>query len=321
MRKKERLRIIFMGTPEFATTILKKLVEADYNIITCVTAPDKPSGRGRKIQESDVKKYALSVDLPVLQPTNLKAENFVSEINDLAPDLIVVVAFRMLPKVIWEIPSLGTINLHGSLLPDYRGAAPINWAIINGETKTGVTTFFINENIDTGDIILQEEMEIEHNDNAGTIHDRMMNLGAEVMVKTIEKIKTGNNIAKPQIIDEFNQLKPAPKLFKADCKITLTEQITTIYNFIRGLSPYPTAWINIKHKIKNEIKTLKIYSSSIIDNKSNYPISITEDEKQLILKLPNGTLRLDEIQLEGKKRLESKAFLTGFRAEEWEVLN
>ena len=235
----ESLRIVFMGTPDFAVATLRALVENNHNIVGVITAPDKPAGRGRKIRTSAVKQYALEQGLPLLQPTNLKDQTFLSELESLQPDLQIVVAFRMLPKAVWQMPALGTFNLHASLLPEYRGAAPINWAIIKGETRTGVTTFFINEDIDTGAIIRQKEVEISKSDTAGDLHDKLMTLGSLLVIETVELISEGSVVPMEQSGAEF---KPAPKLNKENCRIDWTQPLESVYNQIRGLSPYPAAW-------------------------------------------------------------------------------
>lgn len=314
MKNKEDLKIIFMGTPEFAVTILNELIQNQYNIQAVVTAPDRPAGRGRKIQESAVKSCAKENSIPVLQPTNLRDEDFLEELKSFNADLFIVVAFRMLPKVVWEIPPMGTFNLHGSLLPEYRGAAPINWAVINGETKTGVTTFFIDEKIDTGEIILSREMEIGSEETAGELHDRMMFLGAKTVAETVELIRTNKAERTPQ---PDGELKAAPKIFKQDCYIDFNKTIQDLHNFIRGMSPYPTAWMNIKQIGTEDIKSLKIFRATIIDDKPNATPSLIIQEKKLILKTYNGALELKEVQLEGKRRLDASAFIAGFKAEEW----
>lgn len=320
MKNSKDLRIVFMGTPEFATTILKKLYEEGYNIVGCVTVPDKPAGRGRKVQESDVKKYAINQQIPLLQPTKLKDPDFLSKLQDINAELFVVVAFRMLPEVVWKMPSLGTINLHGSLLPNYRGAAPINWAVINGENKTGVTSFYINENIDTGDILLQEEMPIYENETAGEVHDRMMHLGAEVILNTIDQIANGSVQPIPQQQLKQNAIKKAPKIFKEDCKINLQLTPSQIINFIHGLSPYPGAWIEIEQTEKREKKLFKIYKAKLLAEQSNQKLELKIDQKRLILKHNFADIELTEIQLQGKRKMKSKEFIAGFRPEEWEII-
>lgn len=319
MAEQKEFSIVFMGTPEFAVTILDKLHTEGYNIKAVVTATDKPAGRGRKIQESEVKKYAVENNLPLLQPDNLKDETFQNELKQLNADLFVVVAFRMLPKSVWSIPEKGTINLHGSLLPQYRGAAPINWAVINGEEKTGVTTFFINEKIDTGDLLLQKEMEIGENETAGEVHDRMMHLGAETVLETVEMIQSDSIKAIPQKTEDV-ELKPAPKIFKNDCLLTFDVHIKKSHDFIRGMSPFPTAWFRIKKKDQDQPKMFKVYKAEIQNEKAHTDVSLVKNENKLHLKTPHGTLNLLTIQLEGKKRMEAKQFLTGFTPDEWLVV-
>lgn len=323
MSKDSLPTIVFMGTPEFATTILKKIVENGFPVAACVTAPDKPAGRGRKVQESHVKQYALSQGLNILQPTNLKEETFVEELAKLNADLFIVVAFRMLPEVVWKTPRLGTINLHGSLLPDYRGAAPINWTVINGDQETGVTTFYINENIDTGDILLQRKMEISKNETAGSVHDRMMHLGADAVIDTIKGVFDGTLKAQPQEGVQDAQRRPAPKIFKNDCKIDFYKNEQSLHNFIRGLSPYPGAWLKIKNKEKGHIKTVKLFETRISDKKltikSEQPSLIIEDE-ELYLVWGDHTLKILSLQLEGKKRLATTDFISGFEVNQWTIL-
>ena len=306
------LRIVFMGTPEFATTILKKLVGENYTIAGVITAPDRPAGRGRKLQESDVKKYASEQGLRVLQPTNLKNEEFLAELKSLEANLQIVVAFRMLPKVVWAMPQLGTFNLHASLLPDYRGAAPINWAIINGETETGVTTFFIDEKIDTGEIILQERTTIDPEDNAGTLHDKLMHLGAELVVKTVKQIASGDIKTQKQVTSE--PVKKAFKIHKDTCKIDWTQSLETIHNHIRGLSPYPAAWSNFING-ENEM-TLKIYKSTIEKDDHNFDIgNVFHTKKEIKVAVKNGFIKLLELQLPGKKKMKTQDVLNGLEIE------
>lgn len=320
MAEKKNFSIVFMGTPEFAVTILDKIYTEDYTIKAVVTAVDKPAGRGRKIQESDVKKYAIEKNLHLLQPENLKDQSFQDELQKLNADLFVVVAFRMLPKSVWNIPEKGTINLHGSLLPQYRGAAPINWAVINGEKKTGVTTFFINEKIDTGDLLLQKEMEISPNETAGEIHDRMMHLGAETVVQTIKMIQSNEIKAIPQKTQDI-KLKTAPKIFKNDCLLDFNLPIDRLHNLIRGMSPFPTAWFQIKKKDQEQPKIFKVYYSEVVNAQVNSKVEFEKSDNELHLKTIHGTLNLKTIQLEGKKRMDAKQFLTGFKVDEWEVLS
>lgn len=318
MKEKKDLNIVFMGTPEFAVTILEKLIKESYNIKAVVTAPDKPAGRGRKLQGSAVKDSALRHGLPVLQPTQLKDEGFIQELKSYEADLFIVVAFRMLPKIVWEIPSLGTFNLHGSLLPQYRGAAPINWAVINGETETGVTTFYIDEKIDTGQILMSDKMSIGKNETAGELHDRMMVLGAQTVANTVELIRLGNAQAKPQ---PEGDLKAAPKISKQDCLLDLDQPINRVHDFIRGMSPYPTAWIKLQHKENGEEKTLKLFQSEVLNEDSHNAITLKNENKSLVLETTFGALTLSEVQLEGKKRLDAISFLAGFPIDDWEIVS
>lgn len=302
------LRIVFMGTPGFAATTLKKLVEEHYNIVGVITAPDRPAGRGRKLQQSDVKKYALEQGLTVLQPTNLKSEDFLDQLKALKANLQIVVAFRMLPKVVWSMPEYGTFNLHASLLPDYRGAAPINWAIINGETETGVTTFFIDEKIDTGEIILQEKTSIAPEDNAGTLHDKLMVLGADLVVKTVREIEAGTVQTQKQVAE--HPLKQAFKIHKDTCKIDWSQPIETVHNHIRGLSPYPGAWSTLINGT-DEI-FVKIYASCTETADHGLAIgSVVTTKKELKVAVENGFISLIELQLPGKKRMKTVDILNG----------
>jgi len=308
-------RIVFLGTPDFAVGVLKSLVENRLNIVGVITAPDKPSGRGRKINQSAIKKYALEQELPILQPTNLKNEDFLNELMALKPDLQIVVAFRMLPKTVWQLPKLGTFNLHASLLPDYRGAAPINWAIINGETKTGVTTFFIDEKIDTGEIILQEEVEISETDTAGDLHDKLMEAGSDLVVRTVKLIQKGKIKTTKQPKNEKQSsgqtLKIAPKIFKESCKINWRHNIDNIYNKIRGLSPYPTAWSildNINETL--EIKIHKARKEIILQH--HMVGSLHFSKKEIKVAVKDGFIILDELQLPGKRKMSSTDLLNGF---------
>ena len=302
------LRIVFMGTPDFAVTILHRLIEQKYNVIAVITAPDKPAGRGRKLNESAVKKYAKEQNLHVLQPTNLKDEAFVSELKSLKPDLQIVVAFRMLPKIVWSLPKFGTFNLHASLLPDYRGAAPIHWAIINGETKTGVTTFFIDDKIDTGEIILKEETPIANNETVGTLHDKLMHLGANLVVKTVDAIANNKITTTPQPALEE---KSAPKLNSENTRIDWSLDINQIYNKIRGLNPFPTAWTLINNG-DEEILT-KIYDVEKVVEHHSYPIGkIIASKKELKIAVKNGFIKVNEIQLSGKRKMDTKSLLNGF---------
>ena len=314
------MRIVFMGTPEFATTILQALHEkSNHEIVAVVTATDKPAGRGQKLRASHVKEYALSHNLNILQPERLKDEEFINDLKALNADLFVVVAFRMLPKIVWEIPPKGTINLHGSLLPKYRGAAPINWAVINGEKTTGVTTFFINEKIDTGDVILQEELVIDENDTAGEVHDKMMHLGAETVLKTLDAIEnyTIDRLPQSKLSQQPTQ---APKIFKNDCKIDFNKSAEELHNFIRGMSPFPGSWLKVVNKDKE--KLFKIYRSKSpkeVQGSSKNPQFICENDA-LFLCWKNYEIELLEVQIEGKKRMSADQFLKGFNAPDWEVI-
>ncbi len=304
----ESLRIVFMGTPDFAVATLRALVENKHNIVGVITAPDKPAGRGRKIRTSAVKQYALEQGLPLLQPTNLKDQTFLSELESLQPDLQIVVAFRMLPKAVWQMPPLGTFNLHASLLPEYRGAAPINWAIINGETRTGVTTFFINEDIDTGAIIRQKEVEISKSDTAGDLHDKLMTLGSLLVIETVELILEGSVAPMEQSGAEF---KPAPKLNKENCRIDWTEPLESVYNQIRGLSPYPAAWTLLStDKGQTECKILE---ASIRQEEHDLkPGSILATKKEIRVAVEKGYIQIERLQLSGKRKMDAVSFLNGF---------
>ncbi|KFF17382.1 methionyl-tRNA formyltransferase [Flavobacterium hydatis] len=304
----EKLRIIFMGTPEFAVGILDTIIKNNYNVVGVITAADKPAGRGQKIKYSAVKEYALANNLPLLQPTNLKDEAFLSELKALNANLQIVVAFRMLPKVVWEMPSLGTFNLHASLLPNYRGAAPINWAIINGETKTGVTTFFIDDKIDTGAMILSSETKIEPTENAGQLHDRLMQLGSETVIETLQAIEAGNVTT---IIQEDNsEIKTAYKLNKENCKIDWTKPATVVNGLIRGLSPYPAAWTFLKDK--EEELSVKIYEAKPLLEAHNLEIgTLISTKKEIKIAVTDGYIQLLSLQLPGKKRMAVAELLNG----------
>lgn len=302
-------RIIFMGTPDFAVAILDTLFKNEYNVVAVITAPDKPAGRGRKLNRSAVKKYAVANHIPVLQPTNLKSTEFINELSSYKPDLQIVVAFRMLPKVVWNMPKLGTFNLHASLLPEYRGAAPIHWAIINGETKTGVTTFFIDEKIDTGEIILSQTTEIHPDETVGELHDKLMLLGANLVCKTVDAISTNSISTQKQPVAD---LKPAPKLNPNNTRIDWQESLDNIYNKIRGLNPFPTAWTEIING--NETITAKLYKVRKIEESHNLENgSIISDKKSLKVAVRNGYILIDEIKLAGKKKMETKSLLNGFQ--------
>jgi len=302
------LRIVFMGTPDFAVGSLDALINANFNVVGVITAPDKPAGRGKKLHQSAVKKYAIEHQLKLLQPTNLKNETFLKELKQLNANLQIVVAFRMLPKVIWQMPKYGTFNLHASLLPNYRGAAPINWVIINGETKTGVTTFFIDEKIDTGNLILQEEVTITEKLTAGELHDILMNIGSQLVVKTTQLIAEDNIKTIPQA---HTDIKSAPKIYTETCKINWNKPLTKIYNLIRGLNPYPAAWslllngdeeIKIKiFDVEKELITHTYDIGVIISNKSEIKIATI-----------NGFLKINSLQLAGKRKMDAKSLLNGY---------
>ena len=304
----EKLRIVFMGTPEFAVGILDTIIKNNYEVVGVITAADKPAGRGQKLKYSAVKEYALANNLTLLQPTNLKDEDFLNELNALNANLQIVVAFRMLPKVVWEMPSLGTFNLHASLLPNYRGAAPINWAIINGETKTGVTTFFIDDKIDTGAMILNSEIAIDENENAGQLHDRLMNLGSTTVVDTLELIQKGDLTT---IVQKDNaDIKTAYKLNKENCKIDWSKPALEINNLIRGLSPYPAAWCFFTDK--SEELTVKIYESKILIEEHNHTIgSVICTKKEMKVTVKDGYIQILQIQFPGKKKMSTAELLNG----------
>lgn len=305
----KQMRIVYMGTPEFAVEPLRRLVEGGYNVVGVITMPDKPAGRGYNLQPSAVKVYAEEAGLNILQPVNLKDEAFLSELRALKADLQIVVAFRMLPEVVWNMPKLGTFNLHASLLPQYRGAAPINWAVINGETETGVTTFFLKHEIDTGNIILQRKISIEPTDNVGIVYDKLMNIGGDLVIETVDRIIDGNMETIPQ--DESITLKPAPKIFKDTCKIDWNKTSVEIHNLIRGLSPYPAAFTMVKDDKDRELG-LKIYESEILDEKSELPAgTLISDGKTLKFVTGDGVLRLIKVQLAGKKAMKAEELLRG----------
>ncbi len=300
-----------MGTPEFAVPMLQVLLDSEHEIVGVITAPDKPAGRGMQLGESEVKKLAVQKGLKILQPEKLKNENFLFELKSLNADLFVVVAFRMLPELVWSMPPLGTINLHASLLPQYRGAAPINWAIINGEKETGVTTFFIQQEIDTGKIIYQEKIAIRDDENVGELYQELMQLGAKVLGKTVNDIAFGSYPQIPQ--DHITDIKHAPKIFKDDCKIDWNKEVNYIYNFIRGLSPYPAAFTTLQTKV------LKIYKAEKRLSEVTPKISAGEFETDgktfFRFYCTNGFIEIKELQMEGKKRMGVEEFLRGFKVE------
>lgn len=307
MKPYTALRIIFMGTPDFAVASLKKLHEAGCNIVGVITAPDKPSGRGLQLQESPVKKYAVEHDLHLLQPEKLKNPEFLSELKKLEADLQVVVAFRMLPEVVWNMPPMGTINVHGSLLPQYRGAAPVNWAVINGEKITGITIFRLKHEIDTGDIIDQESVNIGDDETAGELYDRLKETGAVLLFQSIKKIAEGTANPIPQPSMEGIQLKQAPKIHPATCEINWTRSTADVYNFIRGLAPVPAAYTTVNGK------KLKIFKAEKIMNSPSSPGYINTDQKKYVkISCEDGWIGLLEVQLEGKKKMPVEDFLRGF---------
>jgi methionyl-tRNA formyltransferase len=316
------MKIVFMGTPGFAVPSLDIIFNSGYEISGVVTVPDKPVGRGQIIKFSPVKEYALKQNLKILQPVNLKDPEFKRELEALKPDLIVVVAFRMLPDIIWKMPPLGTFNLHASLLPQYRGAAPINWAIINGEKETGVTTFFINETIDTGRILFSEKLTIRDDETAGELHDRLMTAGANLVLKTVTAIQEENchPISQDQDPKQTTELNPAPKIFKEDCKVDWNRNVSEVYNFIRGLSPYPAAFTNL-FSAEGERLILKIFKAKPFGNndESSEKIDLipgtimTDGRTHLNIVCNEGFISLEEVQLEGKRRMKTEEFLRGFR--------
>jgi len=298
-----------MGTPDFAVATLKTLVDNNYNIVGVITAPDKPAGRGQKLNQSAVKKYAVKQNLNVLQPTNLKDETFLSELKTLKANLQIIVAFRMLPKQVWQMPEYGTFNLHASLLPHYRGAAPINWALINGETKTGITTFFIDEKIDTGEIIMQKELNITPDENAGSLHDRLMKEGSKLVLKTVRTIEEGS--ISTYIQPEVENIRTAYKIHKHTCKIDWNQSINVIHNKIRGLSPYPAAWSDLY--INDTILAVKIYKAMKITEEHNLKTgTIISDKSTVKVAVKDGYIELLVLQLPGKKKMDVKSLLNGF---------
>jgi methionyl-tRNA formyltransferase len=317
------LRIVFMGTPEFAVESLDILVKNNYNIVGVITVPDKPAGRGQQLQQSAVKKYAIEKGLTILQPEKLKAEDFLTELKALNADLQIVVAFRMLPEIVWSMPRLGTFNLHGSLLPRYRGAAPINWAVINGDKETGVSTFFLQHQIDTGKIIYREKITIGENDSAGEVHDQLMHIGAQLVLKTVQSIEKA---AYPQT-DQSEYIANgevemhAPKIFKEDCKIDWTKSTTEIHNLIRGLSPYPAAFTEFVSP-ENKSYSVKIFKTEKEVVAHNEPLCsiITDEKSYLKVAVKDGFINVTDLQLAGKKRMSVPEFLRGFQVgKAWSV--
>ena len=319
--KKEDLRIVYMGTPDFAVESLRALVEGGYNVVGVITMPDKPMGRhGSVLQPSAVKQYAVSVGLPVLQPEKLKDEAFLEELRALRADLQIVVAFRRLPEVVWNMPRLGTFNLHASLLPQYRGAAPINWAVINGDTETGVTTFFLTHEIDTGKIIRQRHLPIADTDDVETVHDALMVMGAGLVTETVDLLLDGKTDAIPQ--EEFYkdaaELRPAPKIFKDTCHIDWNQPVKKIYDFIRGLSPYPAAWSELIASEKAESVVVKIFESEKVYESHQLAAGtiVTDGKKFMKVAVPDGFVSILSLQLPGKKRLKTDELLRGYHLED-----
>lgn len=305
----KEIRIIFMGTPEFAVTSLDALMQAGCNIVAVITSPDKPAGRGMEMQQSAVKKYAVANNLEVLQPEKLRNPSFLATLRELQADLQVCVAFRMLPEVVWSMPPMGTINLHGSLLPQYRGAAPINWAIINGEKETGVTTFLLKQEIDTGDILLQDHFPIEPGDNAGTVHDKMKDTGAALLVETVKQLTVNNLRPSPQLLSTNETLHHAPKIYTETCEINFDKPVEAVHNLVRGLSPYPAAFAFLHGK------KLKIYQTEMVEQEPKTQPGQYETDGKTYLQFAcnNGYISVRDIQLEGKKRMKIEDFLKGYR--------
>lgn len=312
--KKEDLKIVFLGTPDFAVESLRRIHEGGYNIVGVITMPDKPAGRGHKLLHSPVKQYAVANNLPLLQPVNLKDPQFVEELRSLGANLFVVIAFRMLPEVVWSMPELGTFNLHASLLPKYRGAAPINWAVINGDTETGVTTFFLKHEIDTGDIIRQEKIDILPTDNVGDVHDKLMMLGAELTIDTIDHIIAGDLKPIPQ--DEILQgaePTPAPKIFKDTCLIDWTKSAVNVHNLVRGLSPYPAAWTTMELDGRDPI-TMKVFDTAVVEWGGQLtPGKFTIDTGHLYVDCDDNRIEILSLQAAGKKRMPTADFLRGLK--------
>lgn len=312
--KKEDLRIVFLGTPDFAVESLRRLHEGGYNIVGVVTMPDKPAGRGHKLLHSPVKQYAEAAGLHLMQPVNLKDPVFVDELRSLKADLFIVIAFRMLPQVVWQMPPLGTFNLHASLLPRYRGAAPINWAVINGDTETGVTTFFLKHEIDTGDILRQERIDISPDDNVGTVHDRLMLLGADLTIDTVEHILDGTLVPVPQdTLLGGEEPTPAPKIFKETCRIDWSCPAEKIHNLVRGLSPYPAAWTELQ-TVEAEPLSVKIFETRITGRPSRRPGNVTVEAGHMYVSAADTDIEILSLQPQGKKRMAAGDWLRGLRS-------
>ena len=311
---REDLRIVFFGTPEFAVESLKRLVEGGYNIVGVVTMPDKPAGRGHRLYQSPVKEYAVEKGLRLLQPVKLKDPDFVEELRSLRADLQIIIAFRMLPEVVWAMPRLGTFNLHASLLPKYRGAAPINWAVINGDTETGVTTFFLKHEIDTGDIIEQRRIPINRDDNVEQVYDRLMMLGADMVLHTVDDIITDRVKPIPQdrLLTAGEEPTPAPKIFTDTCRIDWSLPAERVYNLVRGLSPYPSAWTTLRNADGKALKLKIFVTGQPLEAHNNRPGTLSVDKKRLYIACVDRMIEIKELQLEGKRRMTADAFLLGY---------
>ena len=318
MKQAKDLRIVYMGTPDFAVAPLRALVEGGYNVVAVITTPDKPSGRGLKVNESAVKRYAMEVGLPIMQPEKLRDEQLVADFKALDADLGIVIAFRMLPESVWNMPRLGTFNLHASLLPQYRGAAPINWAIINGDKETGVTTFFLKHEIDTGDVIYRDVVAIDEEDNAGTLHDKLMLQGGDTVVRTVEAIVRGEAAAVEQSAMYENEcdLRPAPKIFRDTCRIDWTKNVGQVYDFVRGMSPYPAAWCELVDAEGKEV-ALKVYevAKEPCAHGKECGTLVTDGKSYVKVAVEGGYVSLVEVQLAGKKRMPVADLLRGFSIE------
>jgi len=318
--KKEELKIVFLGTPDFAVESLKRLHEGGYNIVGVVTMPDKPAGRGHKLLHSPVKQYAEAAGLHLMQPVNLKDPTFVDELRSLEADLFIVIAFRMLPKVVWQMPPMGTFNLHASLLPRYRGAAPINWAVINGDTETGVTTFFLKHEIDTGDILRQERIDIRPEDNVGTVHDRLMMLGADLTIDTVERILEGSltPVSQDSLL-QGEEPTPAPKIFKETCRIDWVQPAVKIHNLVRGLCPYPAAWAVIEAEGIDPV-TVKIFETRVTDRTSSGDAgSVCIEDGRVFVATADHDIEILSIQIQGKKRMAVSDWLRGLRSTDFKL--
>ena len=314
------LRIIYMGTPDFAVSPLRRLLDAGHKVVAVVTNPDKPAGRGQRLQESAVKRFAMERGLRVLQPERFRDEQFLEELRELRADLQLVVAFKMLPEVVWSMPRLGTVNLHASLLPDYRGAAPINWAVMNGERESGVTTFLLKHEIDTGNIIFQQPVALTDTMTAGELHDALMDVGAELLLKTVDAMEAGNY----PLVEQTGLLKgrtptSAPKIFKEDMKIDWTQGSMAIYNHVRGLSPFPSAWTELRQRETGNVVTMKIFAVEKLDRKvdGSGPELCTDGKTYFGVKVRDGVILVKDLQLAGKKRMTAEEFLRGFRLKEY----